>query len=62
MNVEQYEHIAGMTDESGIKIYLHDQNEIPAVRDLGITLPTGMYSMLAIRHSVVSQNTGVILD
>ena len=54
MNVEQYEHIEGLTEESGIKIYLHDQNEIPAVRNLGITLPTGMHSMLAVRHSIVS--------
>ena len=54
LNVEQYEHMDGLAKESGIKLYLHDQEEIRVVRDLGSMLPTGMHSMLAIRHNIVS--------
>ena len=52
--MEQYEHMDGLAEESGIKLYLHDQEEIPVVRDLGSMLPTGMHSMMAIRHNIVS--------
>ena len=53
INIEGYEHIAGFSKESGAMLYLHDQQEIPFVKDQGVMIPTGMHSMIAIRHKQV---------
>ena len=54
VNVEGYEHIAGFSEDTGAILYLHDQEEIPFVKDQGVMLPTGMHSMITIRHNQVS--------
>ena len=62
INIEQYEHIAGFAEDVGAKVLLHDQEEIPLVRDLGTVIPTGMHSVLTIRHDVVSSHTHLTQD
>ena len=55
LNIESYEHLAGFSDNMGAMLYLHDQQEIPIVADQGVMIPTGMHSMIAIRHTQVRQ-------
>ena len=49
--------MAGFSEDIGAMLYLHDQQEIPFVKDQGVMLPTGMHSMIAVRHTQVRETS-----
>ena len=49
LNIEQYEYMRGPNPGAGIKILIHDANEVPLVRDLGQAIPPGSYAFVGIQ-------------
>ena len=49
LNIEQYEYMTGPNDGAGLKILVHDQNQIPLVRDLGQAVPPGAHAFVGIQ-------------
>ncbi|CAH1802000.1 unnamed protein product [Owenia fusiformis] len=49
LNVEQYEYMKGPNSGAGVKILIHDHNEIPLVGDLGQAIPPGMQAFVGVR-------------
>ena len=49
LNIEQYEFMKGPNDGAGIKILVHEPNDIPLVRDHGLAVPTGMHAFVALK-------------
>ena len=45
--------MGGMNENSGVKIYIHDQKEIMFVKKLGTVVPTSMYTEMAIKQTLV---------
>ncbi len=41
LNVEQYEYMSGPNSGAGIKILVHNQRQVPLMREFGIALPPG---------------------
>lgn len=48
LNIEQYEYMRGPHDSAGIKILIHDQNEVPLVKDLGQAVPPGSHAFVGL--------------
>ncbi|XP_064641053.1 uncharacterized protein LOC135495943 isoform X2 [Lineus longissimus] len=48
LNIEQYEYMSGPIEGAGIKILLHDQQEIPMVRYLGQAIPPGAHALVGL--------------
>ena len=46
--------MAGPHQDAGLKMYLHNQSEIPLVRDLGFALAPGLHSLVGTNVVVVS--------
>ena len=53
LNIESYEYMAGPNNEAGVKLYLHNPQELPLVRDLGFVLAPGMHFLVDIDNTVV---------
>ena len=53
LNVEQYEYI-GSNLNAGIKVLLHDQDEMPQMDNQGFSVAPGMRSLVAIKKTTVS--------
>lgn len=49
LNIEQYEYMVGPNPGAGIKILLHENNEIPLVRDLGLAIPPGSHAYVGVQ-------------
>jgi hypothetical protein len=49
MNIEQYEYMPGPHDAAGIKMLLHDPNEIPRVHALGQAIPPGSHVFVGVK-------------
>ena len=49
LNVEQYEYMPGPNDAAGIKLLTHGPDELPRVRELGISIPTGAHSFVGLQ-------------
>ena len=56
LNIEQYEYMSGPNDGAGLKILVHDQNQIPLVRDLGQAVPPGAHAFVGIQILQVRKN------
>lgn len=54
LNIEQYEYTRGPNTDAGIKLYLHHQSDIPAVKDLGFAIGPGIHALVGIKLSNVS--------
>lgn len=54
LNIEQYEYTKGPNTDAGIKVYLHHQSDIPAVKDLGFAIGPGIHALVGIKLSNVS--------
>lgn len=50
----------GPQDDSGIKIFLHNADEIPFVRDLGFSAAPGFHSLVSVEYHEVSQILNLI--
>ena len=48
LNVEKYEYMRGPHYTAGLKILLHDQNEVPFVQDLGEAIPIGSNAFVGV--------------
>lgn len=54
LNVEQYEYMKGPNEGAGMKILVHEQNEIPLVKDFGLAIPPGFHALVAVKVIEVS--------
>ena len=60
LNIEQYQYMKGPQDEAGIKVLLHDDTEIPLVKELGFAIAPGTHTLVAVKQNVVSVKNDVI--
>lgn len=49
LNIEQYEYMPGPHDAAGIKMLLHDRDEIPRVHALGQAIPPGAHVFVGVK-------------
>ena len=49
LNIEQYEYMEGPNDGAGVKLLIHDSDDIALVRDHGLAVPTGTHAFVALR-------------
>ena len=49
INVEQYEYMMGPNGGAGVKVLVHDQNEVPIVSELGQAVAPGSHALLGIQ-------------
>ena len=49
LNIEQYEYMVGPNPGAGIKLLIHDNTEVPLVRDLGNAIPPGTHAYVGIQ-------------
>ena len=49
LNVEQYEYMHGPNSAAGVKILVHEQEEIPMVRELGQAISPGSHAFVGIQ-------------
>ena len=49
INIEQYEYMIGPNRGAGIKILLHEGNEVPLVRELGAAIAPGTRAFLGVQ-------------
>ncbi|CAI9741142.1 degenerin del-10 [Octopus vulgaris] len=49
LNVEQYEYMPGPNNAAGIKILMHNEDEFPKVRELGLATPTGAHAFVGLK-------------
>ena len=52
INIESYEQFQKYDDDSGIKVHLHPQNEIPQVGDQGFAIPTATHCLASASYTV----------
>lgn len=57
INVEQYEYMPGPHDSAGVKMLLHDDNEVPRVHALGQAVSTGSHVFVGVKVLTVSSWT-----
>lgn len=53
LNIEQYEYMQGPNPGAGIKLLVHDNQEIPLVRDLGVAIPPGAHAYVGVQITEV---------
>lgn len=49
LNIEQYQYMPGPNEGAGLKIQVHNANEIPLIRDHGLAVPPGHHGLVAIK-------------
>ena len=49
LNIEQYEYMVGPNPGAGIKLLIHDNTEVPLVKDLGNAIPPGTHAYVGIQ-------------
>ena len=58
INVQQYEYIASLSQDVGIKIAVHPQNEPPQPDELGIAIPPGKNAFVSVRrHNLIDKSS-----
>ncbi len=60
LNIEQYEYMVGPNPGAGIKLLIHDNTEVPLVRDLGNAIPPGTHAYVGIQIVQVRNMIGSI--
>ena len=58
---QQYEYMLGPNTDAGVKVYLHDQQDVPMVRNLGFAISTGLHGLVAAKLSVVGIDSFLII-
>ncbi|KAK2151066.1 hypothetical protein NP493_2685g00000 [Ridgeia piscesae] len=53
VNVEQYEYMKGPHNVVGLKLLLHQQDDVPLVQDFGESVPVGMHTFIVVSHTKV---------
>ena len=59
LNIEQYEYMRGPNSAAGVKILVHDQEEIPLVRELGQAISPGSHAFVGIQMLQVSTHFNI---
>ena len=54
LNIEQYQYMHGPNEGAGLKVLVHNYNEIPLVRDHGLAIPPGSHAFIAAKTVKVS--------
>lgn len=54
INIEQYEYMVGPNPGAGIKLLIHDNTEVPLVRDLGHAIAPGTHAYIGVQIVEVS--------
>jgi len=54
LNIEHYEYMGGPHNSAGVKILLHDSDEVPFVGDMGFNVPPGRQSLIGINAKRVN--------
>ena len=54
INIEQYQYMRGPNSGAGLKVLVHDQDEIPLVGELGQAIPPGSHAFVGIQMLQVS--------
>lgn len=49
LNIEQYEYMRGPNPGAGLKLQIHNQYDVPLVKDHGLAVPPGSHGFLAIK-------------
>ena len=49
VNIEQYEYMRGPNTGAGLKILVHNQKEVPLVKDYGRAVPSGSHGYVAVK-------------
>ncbi|CAC5359767.1 unnamed protein product [Mytilus coruscus] len=59
LNVEQYEYMPGPNDAAGIKLLTYDKSDIPRIKELGMSVPTGIHAFVGLKtnHECLNQFT-----
>ena len=59
LNIEQYEYMVGPNPGAGIKLLIHENTEVPLVRDLGNAIPPGTHAYVGIQIVQVSIHVSI---
>lgn len=54
VNLEQYEYMKGPNNAAGLKILVHDQEEVPLVRELGQAIPPSSRALVGLKITQVN--------
>ena len=49
LNIEQYEYMRGPNPGAGLKLQIHNQNDVPLVKEHGLAVPPGSHGFVAIK-------------
>ena len=49
LNIEQYEYMKSPNPGAGIKLQIHNQDDVALVKDHGIAVPPGSHGFLAVK-------------
>ena len=49
LNIEQYEYMKGPNPGAGLKLQIHNQEDVPMVKDHGIAVPPGSHGFVAVK-------------
>ena len=53
LNIEQYEYMQGPHQGAGVKVLIHDHDEIPRVMTDALTVPPGSHSEIKLQYTQV---------
>ena len=62
LNVEEYEYTKGPHNAGGLKLLLHQQDEVPLVQDFGDNVPAGLHTFVSLSFSNVSTLAMVLAE
>ena len=62
LNIKQYEYMVGPNPGAGIKLLIHENTEVPLVRDLGNAIPPGTHAYVGIQIVQVSIEWKILLS
>ncbi|XP_071124646.1 degenerin-like protein del-10 [Mytilus edulis] len=54
LNVEQYEYMPGPNDAAGIKLLTYDKSDIPRIKELGMSVPTGIHAFVGLKLIMIN--------
>ena len=58
LNIEQYEYMRGPNPGAGLKLQIHNQNDVPLVKEHGLAVPPGSHGFVAIKTIEVGTRSG----
>ena len=62
LNVEVCEYMKGPHNAGGLKLLLHQQDEVPLVQDFGDNVPAGLHTFVSLSFTNVSRVLMVLAE